>query len=159
MEDIPFGIIIESDKKEQTSRSVLDFMNVIDKNQAIPDYLKSNLKIFSNLTMCSYKFEYYSDQTIKENIIPITDALNTINKIKCFEYNFKNNSEVHYGVLAQQIEDIEKLNPLVGKQNVKTVNYIELIPWLIKSNQELSEEMNKIREEMNDMREHIILNE
>jgi ASC-1-like (ASCH) protein len=145
MEDIPVGIIIENDN----SRSILDFMNVIDEKQAIPDYLKSNLKIFTNLTMCSYGgFEHLSDQRMKENIIPISNALNTINKIKCFEYNFKNNSEIHYGVLAQQIEDIEKLNPLVGKQEVKTVNYMELIPWLIKANQELSEEMNKMNKEL-----------
>ena len=109
----------------------------------------SKMYVHTDLPIRASQFMAFSDQKLKENIISINDAVGVINKIKCFEYNFKYNKEkIHYGVLAQQLEDIEKLKPLVENiEDLKTVNYIEIIPWLIKAVQELTEEIANLREQ------------
>lgn len=112
--------------------------------------------IYTDLPIIASTFNAVSDIRLKSNIKPINDAISTINKINCVEYIFKERPGLHYGVIAQQIEEIENLSPLITEcdrplPGIKTVNYTELIPWLIKSVQELSEEVVNLREELNNL--------
>jgi hypothetical protein len=64
------------------------------------------------------------------------------------EYTFKadTNKNLHYGFIAQ---DVEQLYPTLVKDNVlgyKTVNYIELIPLLVSKMQDMQKEIDELKE-------------
>ena len=109
-----------------------------------------------------------SDQRFKENITALNPSLENLRKIKLYEYKFKqgldqlpkNEEEVnldksigahnlgldnkkHFGVMAQELEKIYPELVMEDENGYKTVNYIELIPVLIKSFQELDSKVNE----------------
>ena len=76
-----------------------------------------------------------SDVRLKENIESIPNALDKIKQVEGRKYNFKSDrqKDVHYGVIAQ---DLQKLFPHLVKKNEQgylSVNYQELIPVLIEA--------------------------
>ena len=80
--------------------------------------------------------------------------LKTLNKIKSIEFTyneklFKNDGKRHFGVIAQELNEIfpKEKYALVVEDNsgYLAVNYIELIPILVKAVQELSEEVRKLK--------------
>jgi hypothetical protein len=109
-----------------------------------------------------------SDQRFKENITALNPSLENLRKIKLYEYKFKqgldqlpkNEEEVnldksigahnlgldnkkHFGVMAQELEKIYPELVTEDENGYKAVNYIELIPVLIKSIQELDSKVNE----------------
>jgi hypothetical protein len=84
-----------------------------------------------------------SDIRLKEGIQGIPQALDKINLVEGKSYIFKNdgNKQLHYGVIAQ---DLQKLFPHLVQENENgylAVNYLELIPVLIEA---LKEQQNTI---------------
>lgn len=130
---------------------------------------------FQGILAYTGSFINASDATLKTNIKPFENALNSINKLKIKQYEFTADSKKtmttaegeHIGVLAQELQQV--FPTLVSKQvqpifeNVKDekgnenrtqtgtkeylgVNYMELIPVLIKGMQEqqiMIEELKK----------------
>ena len=64
-------------------------------------------KIFVNDEVSATVFNATSDETLKCDIAPISGALDTISRIAPveFRFNFVENDKLHYGVLAQQLQD------------------------------------------------------
>lgn len=93
-----------------------------------------------------------SDSTLKTNIVPIQNASEILNNINTYSYTMKDNEEdVEYGVLAQELEAI--LPALVDSaQDVRGVNYIGLIPFLISGFQEQEEILNNLQNEVEQIR-------
>jgi len=90
----------------------------------------------------------YSDEELKENIVPITDALDIISDIKGVMFDWKDDSfggGKNLGVLAQ---DIEKVLPelVVEREHGKAVYYQQLIPVLIEAIKELQNKVKKLEE-------------
>jgi hypothetical protein len=85
-----------------------------------------------------------SDENLKENIIEISDALNTVMKLKGVEYNWKNNGEKGMGLIAQ---DVEKILPyLVSEsENGKSVMYQNMIGLLVQAVKELKQEIDRLK--------------
>lgn len=100
----------------------------------------NNLKANSFIVM--------SDSNIKTNITPIENASDVLGLINTYSYSMVENPEaVGFGVLAQELETI--LPELVDSTHgEKGVNYIGLIPFLIKGFQEKTKELDDLREEM-----------
>ena len=79
--------------------------------------------------------------------------LKTLNKIKSIEFTYNeklsNDGKRHFGVIAQELNEIfpKEKYALVVEDNsgYLAVNYIELIPILVKAVQELSEEVRKLK--------------
>ena len=112
--------------------------------------------------------DYYllSDAKLKRNINDLGSALSIVNQLKPKTYYFNNEKynalslgkNMRYGFLAQ---DVEKVMPeLVGSskkpvrvdgngikqyEDVKTVDYVELIPILTKAIQEQQAEINELK--------------
>ena len=90
-----------------------------------------------------------SDVNLKENMIPLSENnKNKVLSLKPMEYTFKadTNKNVHYGFIAQ---DVEQLYPNLVKDNVlgyKTVNYIELVPLLVSKMQDMQKEIDELKE-------------
>lgn len=89
-----------------------------------------------------------SDQRLKENAVDIetekTDNLLNINP-KHFSYKTDPKKKLHYGVLAQ---DIEQIFPELVEENnfgYKTVNYQELIPLMLAKMKIMQNEIDELK--------------
>ena len=83
-----------------------------------------------------------SDSRLKDNIQPITNALDAINAVEFVTFKFKENNKDSAGVTAQNLQTIEKLSPFVingiTEEDYKAVDYNAIIGYLGKAIQELS---------------------
>jgi len=96
-----------------------------------------------------------SDIALKENINDLTnDFYNNILKITPKKYNFINdeNKKEHYGIIAQEVEEVfPKLvtNTIIedsenNTNEIKSVNYLELIPIMIAKMKDMQNEIDKL---------------
>ena len=95
-----------------------------------------------------------SDIRLKTNIEDIDKGLDTIMNLRPVSYDWKHKEtdSFDYGLIAQEVEkvipSIVKEKELIfteENETYKTVSYERLIPILIKSIQELNEEINKLK--------------
>lgn len=112
-----------------------------------------------------------SDIRLEENIVSLADCRDESNALSCVlgmnvvKYNYKDRSkellgdtatiekeieentvkELHYGLLAQELQAIYPELVKEGQDGYLGVNYIELIPILIRSIQELKQELDESR--------------
>jgi phosphoribosylformylglycinamidine (FGAM) synthase PurS component len=110
-----------------------------------------------------------SDIKIKENIYDLTnDFCNNILKIIPKKYNFINdeNKKEHYGIIAQQLEEIfPKLitNTVIEDSEnnineIKAINYLELIPIIIAKMKIMQDEIDELNRRLENIRlENILL--
>lgn len=93
-----------------------------------------------------------SDMTLKKNIKTNSHGINTILAIKTYEYQYKDdeNEKIHLGVMAQELEKI--LPNLVTEKKKEddklAVNYLELIPVLVKAIQDQNSEIEALKKEI-----------
>jgi hypothetical protein len=96
-----------------------------------------------------------SDSRLKQNIKPITSALDLIEGLNPVSYNWnkkaialnsiKDNVRTNYGVIAQEIEKV--LPDLVHQTNgYKSVDYIQMIGILLAGVRELRKEVNQLKQ-------------
>ena len=98
-----------------------------------------------------------SDIRLKENVAPLSllsrgqSPLAKLQNLEVIEYNLKRPStkkvsdKRHYGVSAQ---DLQKLYPNLvqeGQDGYLTVNYVEMVPLLLRSIQELKQELDAVK--------------
>ena len=88
-------------------------------------------------------FSSTSDANLKVNINEISEALPVLDKIKSYSFNWKQNGEKSYGVVAQEIENVLPELVSLDTKGLRAVDYNGLIPFLIKAIKELKEELNK----------------
>ena len=110
-----------------------------------------------------------SDLRLKENIVSLstdkTSALDGVLKINAITYNYKQRKyqdsdtasvstlkhrqeteqQRHFGVLAQELKEIYPELVSEGQDGYLGVNYMELIPILIRSIQELKAELDEVK--------------
>jgi hypothetical protein len=94
-----------------------------------------------------------SDKRLKENIHATKFGLEALKAVKVYDYNYKADSKktLATGVLAQELHEIYPQAVRVGGDDEKTkpwqVDYSKLVPMLVKSVQELSEEVESLKNE------------
>ena len=97
-----------------------------------------------------------SDASIKENVGPISHAdCDKLFDLRPKQYNFIDDEakKKHYGLIAQEVEETYPL--LVGEfdnvdeenniYTIKTVNYMELIPIMIRQMQRMQHEIDELK--------------
>ena len=94
---------------------------------------------------------YSSDIRLKENIIPIPNALEKVNQISGNTYDWKEGyDEIHshkgndVGVIAQEIEQILPQIVTNRDNGYKAVQYEKIIPLLVEAIKELSEKIKQL---------------
>ena len=94
---------------------------------------------------------YTSDERLKENIQPITNALSKVETISGNEYNWKEGfDEIHtkkgndVGVIAQEIQKILPQAVIERDNGYLGVSYEKIIPLLIESIKELSAKVKEL---------------
>ncbi len=102
---------------------------------------------------------YYttSDRNLKKNIKENFSSFNRLYDIKTYDYELKaeGNGKTHFGVMAQEIAEIYPDLVMTNEDNELAVNYIELIPQMIRALQEQKLMMNATLEKMSAMQEEI----
>lgn len=90
-----------------------------------------------------------SDSRLKEAMIPISDGvLDKFNRVTPINFKFKGKPKEEIGLIAQ---DVSKEFPEAVSEwmdGYLSVNYAQLVPYLIKAVQELSAEVNTIKESL-----------
>jgi hypothetical protein len=88
-----------------------------------------------------------SDERLKENFKPITNALEKVGKIETFFHTWKDRPEdgEHLGVSAQQLEGIvPQVVDYDEEQDKYSVSYAKLVPLLIEANKELQKRVEEL---------------
>ena len=94
-----------------------------------------------------------SDRNLKKNIIEISDVqANNILNLKPSEFVFKLTPSIkHYGFIAQEVETyypelVFERPSIRGQPKVKSINYLEIIPLLVKKIQLMQDEINSLKD-------------
>ena len=142
------NLIIRSSNNITTNANNIGFNTTSDFNiDASNVNINSDVIVQKNLTVIG-AIHTPSDRNLKNNIenISATKCNNILNlKPVVFELNNDKNKEKHYGLIAQ---DVEELYPELVKttyKEYKTINYIELIPLLISQIQEMKKEIDYLK--------------
>lgn len=111
-------------------------------------YVSSTKLYFNPFTgaISSTDFNALSDNTLKEKITPLVNAQEIIDKIEPVSFLWKDTGQKAYGVIAQEIEKIlPELVQTNSDTGIKTVSYMQLIPFLLQAVKELSQEVAELK--------------
>jgi hypothetical protein len=98
-------------------------------------------------TVTSTLFTATSDETLKENIQPLVNSLDVVKQIEGVSFDWKENGNKSYGVIAQQIETVLPDVVITNNEGVKSVNYQALTAFLIESIKQLSSEIEELKKQ------------
>jgi hypothetical protein len=106
-----------------------------------------------------------SDANAKTNIMPIKSSLDKINNINGVSFEWKDHAKSygrqsearHYGVIAQEVENVLPELVKKGKNGNKKVAYMELIPVLIEAVKEQQKTISALSDKLNNLERELIL--
>jgi hypothetical protein len=108
--------------------------------------LEVNGDIFANA------YYYSSDERLKENVVKIGNAVDTVESLEGVYFNWKENGEKSIGLIAQ---DVEKVLPEVVLTNeetgMKSISYGNIVAVLIEAVKEQQKEIDELKEQIKDM--------
>lgn len=108
-----------------------------------------NLLVAGNVT--AQAFNALSDASLKENVMTISGALESVGQLRGVQYNFISDASAvtHRGVIAQELEEVypEMVGTVPGSEK-KSVAYMELIGVLIEAVKELSGKVSTLETEV-----------
>lgn len=121
------------------------------KNQVANVGIEGNLTVDGciNGTLCTP-----SDSKLKENVILLKDIseCDHVLNLNPVQYNYIHDErkKQHYGLIAQDVENIfpdliKETYDTTHKTNIKSVNYVELIPILIHKMKQMQTEINNLK--------------
>lgn len=87
-------------------------------------------------------FNSLSDERFKSNVESISNALETVCKLRGVTFDWKDNGNKSAGIIAQEAESIVPM--LVGNNEIKNVNYDGLVGFLIEAIKELNAKIEKL---------------
>ncbi len=107
-----------------------------------------------------------SDLVLKENVTELDMCLDVINELKPVRYNYIQDNDKglaltsipQMGLLAQDVEAVLPdcvTEQTVDGQTIKTVNYLQMIPVLISSVQELNQDLEEKEKEIETLRNQV----
>tara|TARA_R100001443_G_C3333152_1_gene172768 strand:+ start:82 stop:732 length:651 start_codon:yes stop_codon:yes gene_type:complete len=89
-----------------------------------------------------------SDTRLKNDIYPIQEPLDKVNKIGGYTFEWNSRQQIHkgkdVGVLAQEVEEILPEVVVTRGDGYKAVNYEKIVPLLIESIKELKKKVEDI---------------
>ena len=106
-------------------------------------------------TIKASAIDYNSDERLKQNIVELHSSQEIINKLRPVSYFWNKtgkkkggNAQLQYGLVAQEVEKV--LPNIVSTDNdgYKSVNYNELIPFLLQTVQEQGKKIEELQKEL-----------
>jgi hypothetical protein len=86
-----------------------------------------------------------SDLTLKKNLKLVENPIDKLNQLNGYLYQWKENDEYQYGVIAQEVEKILPHAVTTGTNGIKGVSYNQLIPVMIEAIKELNAEVKLLK--------------
>ena len=110
--------------------------------------LSSTLNVTGTVTANS--FNASSDYRLKENIEKLNIADCSVDNLNPVSYILKTNKEPHLGFLAHELQEYfpTAVTGVKDGETMQTVNYLELIPVLVKEIQQLKKEVTLLKKEV-----------
>ena len=139
--------------------SYINFLSDISGNISIYGDLdvSGNLDVSGDID-CSgnvnaLSFNTTSDYRIKENVTQL-DSKFVVDKLNPVTYLNKKSEKQDIGLIAHELQEIfsELVNGEKDGEQLQSVNYIGLIPILIKEIQELKKEIKSVKIELNELK-------
>jgi hypothetical protein len=98
-------------------------------------------------SLSATNFISLSDKNFKNNITTITPSkgLEVVNSLNAVSFNWKDNDDKAYGIIAQEIEEILPEIVTTDEFGIKKVAYNQIIPFLLSAVKALSEEVNALK--------------
>ena len=97
-----------------------------------------------------------SDIQLKTNIQSINkETTNKLLELIPSSFTFKNDysNKTHYGFIAQYLEtkypELVEFKPDIKNKDIKSINYLEIIPLLVSKIQEMQKEIDTLKEQQN----------
>ena len=123
----------------------------------VPFDEKSNVRIYKNLIVDGLIFgtiNTSSDLKLKDNIEDLHESFNDkiMNLLpKKFTYKSDKEENIHYGFIAQELEQefphlVKEISS--NNQKVKTINYLELIPILLLKIKDLQLQIDELKKDI-----------
>lgn len=111
----------------------------------------SSTKLYFNPstgTLSATNFNSLSDAKLKQNIQQLeqVDALAIVDQLNPVSFEWIDNNQKSFGVIAQEIESIlPEIVDTNADTGIKTVSYMQLVPILIQAVKQLTEQINLLK--------------
>lgn len=101
-----------------------------------------------------------SDSTIKIDINPIRNGLNTILKLNSFSYYLKDDSTktMDFGLIAQEVQEVLPSIVSQTSKGILGIDYDALIPFLIEAIKEQQQIIDSLKLEIKEIQSNLIYN-
>ena len=154
-------------KTQSTGTNATHFITFVDSNNssAAAETLFTDGGLKYNPSSNNFEVNgdvtaFASDDRLKTNRIGLTGALDKVNSLSGFTYNFNEiagelgfNTEIDYvGVSAQEVEKVlpEAVRPAPINNDYITVQYEKLVPLLIEAIKELNAKVEDLEDKLSD---------
>ena len=128
----------------------------IDGNVLIQRNLAVDSSVYIDGTLQVEALFQESDINLKKDISPIKQGVQKIMQLQPYSYflrNPKSSADIQYGFTAQQIESVMPELVHTNDDELKSVNYIQIIPWLTAALQEQNAKIQELEHELQAYRE------
>jgi hypothetical protein len=104
----------------------------------------------------------YSDENLKEAIVPLSGSLQGIRRLNSYNYFWKDrkkDSAKQYGFMAQEVEKVFPELVHTNRQGIKSVSYTHFVPILlesVKEQQVMIDEMKLTNQKQQDLIESLV---
>lgn len=115
----------------------------------VTESVVANTGSFTN-QVSAQDFNSTSDVALKQNISTIDNASSIINQLRGVSFEWVNNNEPGYGVVAQEIESVIPNLVTTNNDGTKSVKYNGLIGFLLESNKQLLQRVETLEEKLQD---------
>lgn len=107
----------------------------------------SNTKLYYNAntgTLNATNFNSLSDQTLKINVVGISDAASKVIQLEGVEFNWKENGKKSAGFIAQELEKILPHLVDTASDGLKSINYSGVIAYLVETVKDLDARLKNL---------------
>ena len=93
-----------------------------------------------------------SDARVKENLVPLTGALDKVKAITGYNYNRIGSNVLHMGVVAQEVQKVAPELVLEDSEGTLSVAYQNMVALLIEAVKEQSAEIAALKEQVEELK-------
>ena len=103
-----------------------------------------------SITTNSTSYNTSSDYRLKEDLQDF-NGLEKVSNIKVYDFKWKEDESRSYGVMAHELQEVlpQAVAGEKDAEKMQSVDYSKIVPLLVKSIQELQEEVNELKQQCN----------
>jgi len=115
-------------------------------------FTSNNSQTFSGTTTVQGTLVINSDSRLKENLVPITGAVEKIKAITGYNYNRIGSEKLEMGVIAQEVQVIAPELIIENEEGTLAVAYANMVALLIEAVKEQSAEIAALKEQVKELK-------